>query len=58
MPQPEKSRACGLPERRSAGGEAGLQWRRPTIFRRRADRPTDMNMGEPAIGPALQREAK
>ena len=37
VPQPEKSRACGLPERRSAGGEAGLQWRRPTIFRRRAD---------------------
>ena len=27
---------CGLPERRFAGGEAGLQWRRPTIFRRRA----------------------
>jgi hypothetical protein len=26
----------GLPERRFAGGEAGLQWRRPTIFRRRA----------------------
>ena len=35
----ERSRACGLPERRSAGGDAGLQWRRPTIFRRRADRP-------------------
>ena len=46
VPQPEKSRAGGLPERRSAGG-AGLQWRRPTepppppmasrgaIFRRR-----------------------
>jgi hypothetical protein len=58
VPQPEKSRACGLPERRSAGGAAGLQWRRPAIFRRRADRLTDTNMGEPAISPALQREAK
>jgi hypothetical protein len=58
VPQPEKSRACGLPERRFAGGAAGLQWRRPTIFRRRADRPTDTNMEEPAISPALQREAK
>ncbi len=56
--QPEKSRACGLPERRSAGGETGLQWRRPAIFRRRADHPTDTNHGEPAISPALQREAK
>ena len=58
VPQPEKSRACGLPERRFAGGEAGLQWRRPAIFRRRADHPTDTNHGEPAISPALQREAK
>jgi hypothetical protein len=33
--KPEKSRARGLPEWRFAGGEAGLQWRRPTIFRRR-----------------------
>jgi len=35
----------GLPERRSAGAGPGLQWRPPTIFRRRAS-------------PALQREAK
>ena len=54
----KRSRACGLPERRFAGGEAGLQWRRPTIFRRRADHSTDTSHREPAISPALQREAK
>ena len=58
MPQPEKSRACGLPERRFAGGEAGLQWRRPTIFRRRPDPPSDTHMGTPLAGAALHREAK
>ncbi len=58
MPQPEKSRACGLPERRSAGGEAGLQWRRPTIFRRRPQPHRAGAMGTPLAGAALQREAK
>ena len=47
VPQPEKSRACGLPERRFAGGEAGLQWRRPTIFRRRPN-PSRRRDGDPA----------
>ena len=58
MPQPEKSRACGLPERRSAGGEGGLQWRRPTIFRRRPQPHRAGAMGTPLAGAALQREAK